>query len=115
MQHICSQMLLDSPFLLAIWASGWEPTPRRSFGFFRIEVLGALLSIQLIWVIAGYLIYEAVERILHKKVIVHGKLMFIIAAFGFAVTLIMAIWLGHDHVHCDKKKMYTENILILVM
>lgn len=89
--------------LFAICASGWEPTPHRSYGFFRIEVLGALLSIQLIWLIAGCLIYEAVDRILHKKVTIDGKLMFIIAALGFVVNLVMALCLGHDRVHCDRE------------
>ncbi|KAH7578115.1 hypothetical protein JRO89_XS01G0342600 [Xanthoceras sorbifolium] len=31
-----------------LWAAGWESTPRQTYGFFRIEILGALVSIQLI-------------------------------------------------------------------
>ncbi|XP_058099449.1 metal tolerance protein 1-like [Magnolia sinica] len=85
--------------LFTIWASGWDATPRQSYGFFRIEVLGALLSMQLIWLIVGFLIYEAIDRILHKNSTVDGKLMFVVAAFGFIVNLIMVVWLGHDHGH----------------
>ncbi|XP_077214880.1 metal tolerance protein 1-like isoform X2 [Tasmannia lanceolata] len=97
--HLLADVAGFSISLFAIWASSWDATPTHSYGFFRAEVLGALLSIQLIWLIAGILIYEAVDRILHKNAIVHGKLMFIIAAFGFVVNLLMAIWLGHGHGH----------------
>lgn len=85
--------------LFAALASGWEPTSHHSFGFHRLEVLGALVSVQLIWLISGVLIYEAVHRILHKSERVNGKLMFLIAAFGLLINLVMVIWLGHDHHH----------------
>lgn len=85
--------------LFTLWVSGWKPTPRQSFGFNRLEVLGALLSVQLIWLVSGMLIYEAVNRILHKNSKVNGKLMFAVAAFGFLINLIMAFWLGHNHDH----------------
>ncbi|KAK4777687.1 hypothetical protein SAY87_017874 [Trapa incisa] len=85
--------------LFAAWASGWEPTSQHSFGFHRLEVLGAFVSVQLIWMISGVLIYEAVHRILPESERVDGKLMFIIAAFGFLINLVMFMWIGHDHHH----------------
>ncbi|GAB4824458.1 hypothetical protein Ancab_007344 [Ancistrocladus abbreviatus] len=85
--------------LLAVWASGWKATSYQSFGFYRLEVVGALLSVQLIWLISGILIYEAVDRILHESATVNGKVMFMVAAFGFVINLIMVIWLGHSHDH----------------
>ncbi|KAF8402994.1 hypothetical protein HHK36_011088 [Tetracentron sinense] len=97
--HLLTDVAGFSISLFAIWASGWEATPRQSFGFFRLEVLGALLSVQLIWLISGILIYEAIDRILHKSATVNGKLMFVIAAFGFFINLVMVVWLGHDHTH----------------
>ncbi|THG02751.1 hypothetical protein TEA_009310 [Camellia sinensis var. sinensis] len=80
-------------------ASSWDATSHQSFGFNRLEVLGALISVQLIWLICGVLIYEAVDRILHKNATVNGKLMFAIAALGFVINFIMAVWLGHGHGH----------------
>ncbi|KDP42195.1 hypothetical protein JCGZ_02925 [Jatropha curcas] len=85
--------------LFAVWASGWEATSQQSFGFNRLEVLGALLSVQLIWIVSVILIYEAVDKIIHRSSEVNGGLMFAIAAFGFIVNLIMVVWLGHDHSH----------------
>ncbi|XP_022752702.1 metal tolerance protein B-like isoform X2 [Durio zibethinus] len=85
--------------LITVWASAWKATSYQSFGFNRLEVLGALLSVQLIWLISALLIYEALDRILHKNKEVNGLLMFEIAAFGFIINLVMVLWLGHDHTH----------------
>lgn len=97
--HLLTDIGGFSISLFTIWASGWKATPDQSFGFSRIEVLGALLSVQLIWIISGYLIFEATERMLHKQSDVNGALMFPIAAFGFVINFIMVMWLGHDHHH----------------
>ncbi|KAK7312449.1 hypothetical protein VNO77_36320 [Canavalia gladiata] len=97
--HLLSDIAGFAISLFAVWASGWEATPHQSFGYNRLEVLGALLSVQLIWLISGFLIYEAVGRIVLRNAKVNGKLMFAIAAFGFVLNAIMVAWLGHDHSH----------------
>ncbi|CAN0854436.1 Metal tolerance protein B [Linum grandiflorum] len=95
--HLFTDVAGFAVSLFTLWVSGWKATSDHSFGFSRLEVLGALLSVQLIWVISVVLIYEAVNRILHKQAEVKGGLMFLIAAFGFVINLIMVLWLGHDH------------------
>ncbi|GLU02299.1 hypothetical protein SLE2022_195530 [Rubroshorea leprosula] len=97
--HLLTDVAGFSISLFTVWASAWEATPLQSFGFNRLEVIGALLSVQLIWLISALLIYEALDRILHKNANVNGALMFAIAAFGFFINLIMVKWLGHDHTH----------------
>ncbi|KAM1447141.1 hypothetical protein ACFXTO_006277 [Malus domestica] len=97
--HLLTDVIGFSIALFTVMASGWEATSYQSFGYHRLEVLSALFSVQLIWLVSGILIYEAVNRILHKKEKVNGLLMFSVAAFGFLVNLIMVVWLGHDHTH----------------
>ncbi|XVF05438.1 hypothetical protein REPUB_Repub05bG0172300 [Reevesia pubescens] len=97
--HLLTDVAGFSISLFTVWASAWKATSYQSFGFHRLEVLGALLSVQLIWLISVLLIYEALDRILHKKEKVNGALMFAIAAFGFIINLAMVLWLGHDHAH----------------
>lgn len=97
--HLLTDVAGFSIALFTVMASGWEATSYQSFGYHRLEVLSALLSVQLIWLVSGILIYEAVDRILHKNEKVNGLLMFEVAAFGFLVNLIMVMWLGHDHTH----------------
>eukprot|EP01018_Ginkgo_biloba_P015563 Gb_28689 [translate_table: standard] len=97
--HLLSDVAGFAISLFAIWASGWEATHRQTFGLFRLEILGALVSIQIIWLVAGIIVYEAVDRILHKTSAVDGKLMFVVATFGLLVNLVMIFLLGHGHSH----------------
>ncbi|XP_058087005.1 metal tolerance protein 1-like [Magnolia sinica] len=97
--HLLSDVAAFAISLFSLWASGWEANPRQSYGFFRIEILGALVSIQMIWLLAGILVYEAIARLIHDTDEVKGFLMFVVAAFGLVVNIIMALLLGHDHGH----------------
>ncbi|XVF10275.1 hypothetical protein REPUB_Repub07fG0168600 [Reevesia pubescens] len=97
--HLLSDVAAFAISLFSLWASGWEATPRQSYGFFRIEILGALVSIQMIWLLAGILVYEAIARLIHDTGEVQGFLMFVVSAFGLVVNIAMAFLLGHDHGH----------------
>ncbi|CAI9772606.1 unnamed protein product [Fraxinus pennsylvanica] len=97
--HLLSDVAAFAISLFSLWAAGWEATPRQSYGFFRIEILGALVSIQLIWLLTGILVYEAIFRLTHDSGEVKGFLMFLVSAFGLLVNVIMALMLGHDHGH----------------
>ncbi|KAJ7012678.1 metal tolerance protein B-like [Populus alba x Populus x berolinensis] len=85
--HLLTDVAGFSISLFTVWVSGWKATSHQSFGYSRLEVLGALLSVQLIWLISGVLIYEAIDRILHKNARVNGELMFAIVLFGFIINL----------------------------
>ncbi|KAJ4728014.1 Metal tolerance protein 1 [Melia azedarach] len=97
--HLLSDVAAFAISLFSLWAAGWESNPRQSYGFFRVEILGALVSIQLIWLLAGILVYEAIVRLIHDTGEVNGFLMFLVSAFGLVVNIIMALVLGHDHGH----------------
>ncbi|CAH8352128.1 unnamed protein product [Eruca vesicaria subsp. sativa] len=95
--HLFSDVTAFGISLFSLWASGWEATPRKSYGFFRIEVLCALVSVQMIWLLAGFLEYEAIARLHNGGGEVQGSLMFGVSAFGLMVNLAMAFLLGHNH------------------
>ncbi|KAJ8768324.1 hypothetical protein K2173_021477 [Erythroxylum novogranatense] len=97
--HLLSDVAAFAISLFSLWASGWEATPRQSYGFFRIEILGALISIQMIWLLAGILVYEAIVRLINDTGEVKGFLMFAVSAFGLVVNVVMALLLGHSHGH----------------
>lgn len=97
--HLLSDVAAFAISLFSLWAAGWEATPRQSYGFFRIEILGALISIQMIWLLAGILVYEAIARLINDTGEVQGFLMFVVSAFGLVVNIVMALLLGHDHGH----------------
>nr|AAR83910.1 heavy metal transporter MTP1 [Brassica juncea] len=96
--HLLSDVAAFAISLFSLWAAGWEATPRQTYGFFRVEILGALVSIQLIWLLTGILVYEAIIRLLSETsggMVPYGFL----CCFGLLVNIVMAVLLGHDHGH----------------
>ncbi|XP_075620869.1 putative proton-coupled zinc antiporter SLC30A4 isoform X1 [Balearica regulorum gibbericeps] len=88
--------------LLALWLSAKSPTKRFTFGFHRFEVLSAIISVLLVYILMAFLLYEAVQRTIHMDYEINGDIMLITAAVGVAVNLIMGFLLnqsGHLHSH----------------
>lgn len=88
--------------LLALWLSAKSPNKSFTFGFHRLEVLSAIISVLLVYVLTGFLLYEAVQRTVHMDYSINGDVMLITAAVGVAVNLIMGFLLnqaGHPHSH----------------
>nr|BAE38576.1 unnamed protein product [Mus musculus] len=67
-----------------------------------VEVLSAMISVMLVYVLMGFLLYEAVQRTIHMNYEINGDVMLITAAVGVAVNVIMGFLLnqsGHHHSH----------------
>lgn len=87
--------------LMAIKYAQKIATSKMSFGYDRIEVLGVLGSIGMIWIIVGFLFVEAVERIQNPQPI-NAPLMMCVAGVGVVVNISIGSVLHeheHDHVH----------------
>ncbi|KAG6556983.1 hypothetical protein Mapa_001399 [Marchantia paleacea] len=97
--HLLSDVAGFAISLLALRASQWSDTPQHSYGFLRLEVLGALVSVQSIWIMTGFIVYEAFQRLFLGSLLVDGRLMCLVATFGVAVNLVMIFVLGHGHEH----------------
>jgi len=52
------------------------------------EILGALLSIAIIWVMTGVFIYLAVLRIIHQDFVIKADTMMIVAAIGVVFNIV---------------------------
>jgi cobalt-zinc-cadmium efflux system protein len=85
-----AHMLIDIGAMLlslfALWIARRPSTLTMSFGYHRAEVIGALLSGVLIWIISGSLIYEAVVR-MQSPPEVKGPWVFIIAVIGLIANI----------------------------
>ncbi|XP_043933563.1 zinc transporter 4 [Protopterus annectens] len=100
--HMLTDLIGIAATLLALWMASKRPTKRFTFGFHRVEVLSASLSVLLIYILTGFLLYEAVQRTIHLNFEIDGDVMLITAAVGVAVNLIMGFILnqsGHIHSH----------------
>eukprot|EP00124_Ichthyophonus_hoferi_P001210 Ihof_evm3s58 gene=Ihof_evmTU3s58 len=96
--HMLSDFASFLISLFALWIAGRPASKTMSFGYSRAEILGAIMSVFMIWVLTGVLIYEAVQRTIHPEP-VDGKIMFITACLGLGANIIMALTLGHNHGH----------------
>lgn len=74
------------------------PTKTFSFGYHRAEILGALMSIFMIWVMALFLLLEAVDRLRHPAE-VDSKVMLIVAGLGVIINIILGFVLYDNHAH----------------
>ena len=75
------------------------PLP-QSFGWYRAEVIGALTSVLMIWVVTGVLVYMAIQRLISKEFDIDAKIMLITSAIGVAFNILMGCTLhqhGHSH------------------
>lgn len=90
--------------LFSLWLAHRPPTLRMSFGWYRAEVIGAVTSVLLIWVVTGVLVYMAVQRILVEEYEINATIMLVTAGVGIIVNIIMgaALQIGgvpHGHSH----------------
>ncbi|MCM2323918.1 MAG: cation diffusion facilitator family transporter [Oligoflexia bacterium] len=72
--------------LFAIWVARRPSTASMTFGYHRAEILGALISGLLIWLIAGVLVFEAIGR-LQAPPEVNGRVLLGVAAIGLLANL----------------------------
>jgi zinc transporter 2 len=56
--------------------------------FILSEILGALLSILLLWVLTGIVVYMAIKRIISNDYEINATVMLIVAACGVAFNLL---------------------------
>lgn len=102
--HMFSDALALGVALAAAIIARRPPDARRTMGYERAEVLGALFNAATLVALAGFILVEAWQRLVSPPD-VRGLPMLGIAAGGLVVNLVMA-WLlhravegGHDHAH----------------
>lgn len=74
--------------LIVIRISKKPPSVKKSFGYERAEILGALASGVALWILMFFLIYEAFTRFFHPET-VDGAVVFVIAVLGLLANLLM--------------------------
>jgi zinc transporter 2 len=98
--HLFSDIVSFAISITAIMISRQASTTRMSFGFHRVEILGATFSIFMIWALTAYLVVAAAQRLIEHDSAVDGRIMFATASFGLLVNILMAVILGHEgHMH----------------
>jgi cobalt-zinc-cadmium efflux system protein len=79
--HMLTDILALSLSLVAMRFARKPPTPAKTFGFYRLEILAAFFNGMLLLIISFYIFYEAYHRLIDPREI-KGLFMLIVAAIG---------------------------------
>ncbi|XP_026728463.1 zinc transporter 2-like isoform X1 [Trichoplusia ni] len=92
--------------LLAFHCAKRRPDVAMSYGYKRAEVLGAMLSVLLIWILTGVFVYVAVVRLHTGEYNIEPDMMMIVSGCGVGFNVILALVLhgcgsdiAHHHTH----------------
>jgi cobalt-zinc-cadmium efflux system protein len=101
-----SHLLTDTAALLlslcAFWIARKPMNPQMSFGYYRAEILGALLNGILIWMVVGVLIVQALFRI-ESAPEVHAPLTIATACLGLLAN-------GYNGYHLHQAQHHNINL-----
>lgn len=87
--HMLTDVAGLSIALAAIWFAQRPPNARKTYGYYRAEILGALLNGALLIAVSGYILYEAYQRFQDPPEVASIPLL-VVASIGLVVNLIGA-------------------------
>jgi cobalt-zinc-cadmium efflux system protein len=79
--------------LFATWVAARPPTPAKTYGYYRAEILAALVNSLVLLAVAAAILFEAYHRLRVPPDVLAGP-MLVVAALGLGVNLVGA-WLLH--------------------
>jgi len=85
--------------LTAVWFASRPATPKKTFGYYRLEIIAALVNGVALVVIALLIFYGAYQRWLEPPVVKSGP-MILVASGGLLVNLFCA-WILHSKDEID--------------
>ncbi|XP_074702776.1 proton-coupled zinc antiporter SLC30A8 [Strix aluco] len=88
--------------LFSLWLASKPPTKQLTFGWHRAEILGALMSMIIVWMVTGLLTYLASMRLLHPNYDIDATVMLITSACAVLANILLSLILhqtGHGHSH----------------
>src|SRR5215469_6049211 len=96
--HMLTDVAALSLSLFAMRFASRRATPRKTYGFYRVEILAALLNGVFLILVALYIFYEAFHRF-RNPAEVKADWMLIVAVVGFLANLASAYLLFGKHHH----------------
>ncbi|NXH12707.1 ZNT8 protein, partial [Bucco capensis] len=97
--------------LFSLWLTSKPPTKQLTFGWHRAEILGALMSMTIIWMVTGVLTYLASMRLLHPSYEIDATVMLITSACAVLANIILSLILhqtSHGHSHGAQAREYVS-------
>jgi cobalt-zinc-cadmium efflux system protein len=96
--HMLTDVAALTLTLFAIWFASRPATPRKTYGYYRTEILAAFVNGIALVLLSFWIIYEAVER-WQSPPEVKGLELTLVASGGLAVNIAAAYLLHSDQKH----------------
>jgi cobalt-zinc-cadmium efflux system protein len=97
--HMLTDVAALALALTAAWFGSRPANPRKTYGYYRLEILAAFVNGVALAALSLFILYEAYERWNQPPAIERAGLMMAVAGGGLLVNLFCA-WLLHgDHTH----------------
>ncbi|MFD1778589.1 cation diffusion facilitator family transporter [Fredinandcohnia salidurans] len=87
--HMLSDASSLALSLVAFWFATRPASPKKTYGFYRFEILAALFNAVTLFVIAGFIVYAAFQRFFEPPTVASGTMM-IIAGIGLLANILSA-------------------------
>ncbi len=97
--HMLTHLFALLISLFAIMFASKPPTQRKTYGFYRLEILAALLNGIILLLITVWIFYEAYHRFLAPETISSGKMFFLAIIGLFANISCVYILKSDEHGH----------------
>lgn len=93
--HMLTDVVALAYALVAAWLAQRPVSLKRTYGYYRIEILSAFLNGILLWAVVIFVFYEAIQRIQHPAD-VRSLSMLIIAVLGLGANGLVAATLSRS-------------------
>ncbi|XP_009978590.1 PREDICTED: zinc transporter 8 [Tauraco erythrolophus] len=100
--------------LFSLWLTSKPPTKQLTFRWYRAEILGALMSMMIVWMVTGVLTYLASMRLLHPGYDIDATVMLITSACAVLANILLSLILhqtGHGHSHGAQAREHESALL----
>jgi cobalt-zinc-cadmium efflux system protein len=97
--HMLADMAALALALVAMWFSSRPATPNKTYGYYRLEILAALINGAALLLISLFIFYEAYQRWANPPK-VESVVMMLVAVGGLVINLVCA-WLLHGEHEVD--------------
>ena len=102
--HMCSDVLGFAVSICSVFISMRKPNPSHSYGYHRAEVLGAMCSVVIIWIMIIVLCVEATIRLMNPdNIVVDAEIMLVASCLSLGCNIFNLLAL-HDLPCCKSKK-----------
>lgn len=107
-------MLTDAAALLLAWAAfrfGRRASDgKRTFGYMRLEVVAGLINAVTLFILVGWIIYEAIQRFMTPHEVLAGP-MFVVAVLGLFINVAVFLVLSRG----DKEHVNIRGAMVHVL